>query len=791
MENKISIAVGMSVSSKLWKNKEFTWPELVRKLSEGIQTGETLSEYMGSTKEERLAIKDVGGYVGGYLRKGRRHPQNVMFRQLVTLDIDFAHEYFWDDFQLQYDCAAVLHATHTHSKASPRFRLIIPLDREVSPDEYVAISRKIAGNLGIELFDNTTFETNRLMFWPSHPIDVPYYFEKQSGKWLSADEVLDSYIDWTDSSLWPTSEKKLLEVKEGVEKQEDPEIKKGIIGAFCRTYSISEGIERFLSEEYSKTDKEDRYTYTKGSTSSGLVVYEDKFAYSHHGTDPCGGKLCNIFDLVRIHKFGHLDSDKNNKASYEKMKDLVLEDSKSKKTLAFENIKDAKYEFEVNNDPENVEQEDLEWMKELEVNTRGKYQSSAINLNLIMRNDPRMKKVFRYNIFDGRKYVFGNLPWRKIDKPEPLRDVDFSGLRNYIESIYGISSSMKVEDSLELEFERNKFHPIRDYIRNLKWDGIKRIDSVLIEYFGAEDTVFTREAFRKFMVGSVARVFKPGIKFDLVLTLISKTQGTGKSSFFKAIGKDWFSDTFLTVQGKEAFEQLQGAWIIEMAELSGLRKAEVEAIKHYISKQEDSFRKAYGRIVEIHPRQCTFVATTNQSMFLRDPSGNRRFMPVDIHEVKLLDNKKLFDLITKGKEEIDQFWAEAYHLYKNKEPLYLSNEAEKLSEIEQYSHVETDSREGIIREYLERKFPEDWDSMDIMERKMYLEDPLSEEGTVKKDFVCIAEIWCEALGNKKENMNRYKTREINDIMRGIRDWDSSNSTKRFKIYGIQKFYFRK
>jgi putative DNA primase/helicase len=341
-----------------------------------------------------------------------------------------------------------------------------------------------------------------------------------------------------------------------------------------------------------------------------------------------------------------------------------------------------------------------------------------------------------------------------------------------------------------LEFEKNHFHPILDYLRSLEWDKTPRVDRILIDYFGAADNMYTREAIRKMLVGAVARVFDPGVKFDLVLTLVSQEQGTGKSSFLKALGQSWFSDTFITVQGKEAFEQLQGAWLIEMAELSGLRKADIEAIKHFISKQEDMFRPAYARTPETYPRQCVFIATTNESTFLRDPSGNRRFMPVDIHNIKLVDNEKLKSFLG-DKSLIDQIWAEAVYLYRKGEALYLSREAEKIATVQQKLHSETDERRGLIEAYLNRSLPEDWDTMDLYERRAFVEDPLSEKGSIDRVYVCIAEIWCEGLGKNKEDMDRYKTREINDIMRGLDEWEQVNSTRNFRIYGKQKYYARK
>ena len=788
-DGKLDIAVGLSTKTRVWKNKTVRWSKIVKKLTTEHKTNETFAEYNSSSKEDRSKIKDVGGYVGGYLYKGKRSPQNVNYRQLITLDLDYAHLYFWDDFQLEFSNAAVLHATHSHSAKNPRYRLIMPLSREVSADEYVAIARRIAGRLGIELFDNTTFETNRLMFWPSCSSDVEYYSMFQDGEWVNADEILDSYEDWTDTSAWPTSQKNLQEVRDRSKKQEDPETKRGIIGAFCRTYSISEVIAEYLGNVYTASDENDRYTYKKGSTSSGLVVYDDKYAYSHHGTDPSGGKLCNAFDLVRLHKFGYMDSNPDQAPtktkSYKAMEQLVLEDTKVKKTIASENFSDAKYEFAEPADakPKQTE-EDLTWTENLELNTKGEYVSTANNINLILRHDIYFADNFRYNEFDYKIYVFRSFPWRKILKPEPLRDVDLSGIRNYIESIYGIVGQAKIKDALILESERNSYHPIRNYLSDLEWDGKNRLDSFLIDYFGTEDTIYHREAIRVTMTAAVARVFEPGIKYDLMLVLVG-AQGTGKSTFIYKFGRGWSSDTFLTVNGKEAFEQLQGSWLIEMAELAGIRKADVEATKHFISKQEDKFRKAYAEIQETYKRQCVFVGTTNEDSFLRDPTGNRRFMPVDVGA-----RRPTQSIFTIKNATINQIWAEAVHAYRNGQKLTLSEDANIIAKVEQHAHSSVDEKSGIIEKFLYTPLPKGWDDIDLEDRRVFFNDPLVEEGKVERTHVCVAEIWCECLGKPKEDMDRYKTREIHDIMRLMDDWDRSSSTKNFPIYGKQKYYVK-
>lgn len=784
----LSIAVGLSVASKVWKNTKITWSNLVQKLSEPVVTAETYKQFMHATKDEQSKIKDVGGFVGGFLTNGRRDKSNVLYRQLIALDIDFSHENFWWDFTMLFDCAAVIHSTHKSCAEKPRHRLIIPLDREVSQEEYQAIARKVAGDLNIDLFDQSTFDVNRLMFWPSVSSDMEYYFEFQDGPFLEADYILGLYNDWHDTSEWPTASDSCDVIMQAIKKQEDPENKKGIVGLFCRTYTIQEAIAAFLSDVYEPAG-EDRYTYINGSTAAGLIIYDDKFAYSHHGTDPAGGRLCNAFDLVRIHKYGHLDTGKEkneqDKKSFKAMEEFATKDSQTKKHIAEEKLAEAKFEF-----AEEVklseEEQDNSWTSELTVNTKGEYENSANNLNIIFQFDPFLKNAFKLNTFDNKRYVTKTLPWRKIDDVEPLRDVDYSGVRNYIECIYGIVSSQKVDDALALEIEKKKFHPIIKYIKSLQWDGISRINTLLIDYFGAEDNAYTRATIRKMLCAAVTRVFHPGTKFDTALILVGP-QATYKSTFVKKLGKNWFSDTFTTVQGKESFEQIQGAWLVEIAELSGLKKAEVETIKHYISKCEDSFRPAYGRTIETYKRQCVFFGTTNSKDFLRDPTGNRRFLPIDVRPEYA--TKNVAEELTE--EEVDQIWAEAYEMYKQGEPLYLSSEEDMIAKIEQHKHSEQDERKGIIEEYLNAKFPDDWDKMDLYDRRRWLEDPLSKNGTVQKDFVCVAEIWCECLGKEKNDMSRYNTRDINDILRSLPEWEASTSTKNFSIYGKQKYYKRK
>lgn len=785
-DGQVSISTGKSRFETNWKNRKYLWSNLVAKLKNPVITPETYAEYKKMGKPDQDKIKDVGGFVGGSLSGGRRNSLSVSTRQILTLDLDYAPADFFSTLEMLADYACCVYSTHKHSPESPRYRLLIPLDREVTPDEYEAISRRIADEIGIDYFDDTTYQASRLMYWPSVSTDGIYFHNYLDLPFLKADKVLATYTDWTDTSYWPESSRAAGIRKKLAEKQGDPCIKPGLIGAFCRTYTITEAIEKFIPDAYVKCDMPNRYTYTGGSTAAGLVVYEDdKFAYSNHATDPASGKLCNAFDLIRLHKFSDRDSEAGDiettkLPSYKAMIELVQSDEPTKIQLSSEKLENAKIDFEA--------EEGVAWQGRLEYNKRGELENTLNNLLLILNNDENLKSIVFNQLSDGME-IRGEVPWKHPSKF--WRDADDAQLISYVDLAYGTFSARNYEIAVAKVTDDRSYHPIRAFLDDLpEWDGAPRVDTLLIDYLGANDNEYVRAVTRKTLVGAIARVMVPGCKFDTMLVL-NGPQGIGKSTLIAKLGGDWFSDSLhlSDTKDKTAAEKLQGYWILEIGELAGLRKAEVDTLKGFISKQNDIYRASFGRRATPHLRQCVFIGTTNaENGYLRDTTGNRRFWPV---KVPGDGNKKVWEI---AKAEILQIWAEALYYWKSKESLYLDNKLSEMAELEQREAMESDEREGIIREYLEMLLPDNWDNMNVYERRNYINGDEFEigkqEGNIKRERVCIAEIWCECFSKDKGNLKKQDSNEIAAIMAKMKDWKKAEVSLRFKLYGVAKGYIR-
>ena len=824
---ELMISTASSKLSTIWNNTHTTIADLTAQAYDPITVDITHDEYQRLKKTDKDKIKDVGGFVGGHLKGSRRRKGHVLARSLITLDLDNLPP----DTNLPHHLnntlpiAWLAHTTMSHTPQQQRWRIWIWLTRDITPDEYTAIARRIAQDInpGLDWFDPTTFQPERLMFNPSKTKDGHYQVEvSTTTDQLDPDEWLARYTDWTDATTWPgVDPTEVLHQQATGGKVQDPREKPGLIGAFNRTYDIHKAITTFLPGEYKKGTQKNRYTYAHGTSSNGLVVYDAGLhAYSQHATDPASGQMVNAFDLVRLHKFGHLDEDTqdttpvNRLPSYKAMTDLIENDKATKLENARSTINligeifqpiDGKQQAKADKQAaataaagtDDGDNQRYDWLAELATKKDGSYADVLDNWVLILNNDPHLNHI-SYNEHAERLEVQdpGALPWRQL-KPGWTEN-DVAQLRAYISRTYrGLYGPNKMNDGLQATATTRAFHPVRDFFNTLPpWDGTPRVDTLLVDTLGADDTPYVHAVTRKTLVAAVRRTFHPGTKFDHVLTLVGP-QGVGKSTIFAKLGGQWFSDalTITDMRDKTGAEKLLGNLIVEIAELAGLRKMDAETVKGFVSRTDDKYRAAYGRTVESHPRQGIIVGSTNATEgFLRDPTGNRRWWTVNV------TGEGVTPVATLTDEDLQQIWAEAVHYEKAGEKLYLTGEVAEAALEAQAEAVEADDRTGIVAEYLDTPLPRTWDSLPLDARRLYLAtgkvseswdapniawDALEPRHSVSK-----IEIWAECFGRDPDSMRKIDSHEITAIMQQLDEWEDSGKTRRIPIYGKQRIFHR-
>lgn len=799
-DRQITISAAGSRNATRWPAQTLYISDLYDKLRTPLRSVETLTAYLRLNKPQQDSLKDVGGFVGGIVHGGGRRKGNAIDgRDILTLDLDHIPAGGTDDVLRRVDslgCGYVVYSTRKHSPDAPRLRIILPLDRTVTADEYEPIVRMTAKLIGIEMCDPSTFEPSRLMYWPSCCSDSQYVYTYGDKPFLSADGVLGLYSDWHDYTAWPQVPGVQDAHKRLAAKQGDPTQKNGVVGAFCRTYNVYAAMDKFLPGIYEPVDNgSDRYTFTGGSTTGGAVAYDNgNFIFSHHATDPAGGKLCNAFDLVRYHLFADKDdtaqpgTPTNRLPSYTAMCELAVADTGVAALLNRERYEEATKDFTApGGDISTAEAAPGNWMEQLQVSAQtGLPAKSTKNVRIMIENDPLLKGRIKMNTFSNQLLGIAPLPWGARQDTEgefEWGDADDSGIRDYTHEVLKFRSSEVVSDAVLLIAQKNTFDPVANYLRGLQWDGIPRVDRLYIDYFGAEDCSYTRAVTRKALVAAVARAIEPGTKFD-TMTVVQGKQGIGKTTFFSRLGRGWFSNSVGTFEGKEAAELLRGVWIVEIGELEALSRSDVKLVKQFLSKTDDQYRAAYARRTEKHPRHCVFFGTTNNQEYLRDPTGNRRFWPVDTG-VREPDKSVFDDLKT---DEINQIWAEAVVRWQLGEPLILSPELEAEADKRREIHMERDPLRGQIEAFLDKPVPEDWLSWDTVRRNMFWNSGVRDEGRlVSRDRVCALEIWRECLGENR-TLPKADAHRINEILDVLPRWERVSTMRFGANYGTQKGY---
>lgn len=438
------------------------------------------------------------------------------------------------------------------------------------------------------------------------------------------------------------------------------------------------------------------------------------------------------------------------------------------------------------------------WKSKLRISpTTGAYKKSTTNGELILQNDEYLKDMLQYDTFEKVTKLKRLPQWRSNDDTNYYwGDLDTIHVKSYIDKCYNIQFSTDILDEvIEKEAYQHKFHPIKSFIESKKWDGIKRVETLFIDYLGADDTHYNRQVAKKWVMGAVARVYKPGIKFD-TMTVLYGGQGIGKSTVAKKMGNSWYNQSLKSFKGDEALKKVQGSWIVEIEELSAFQSSTIEEIKSFVTAIIDVYRPSYGKRVERHPRQCVFIGTTNNYEFLKDKTGNRRFWPVTTNETKV--TKSPFDELTE--DIVQQIYAEA-KVYFDENPteeiLLLDKEADKVALQMQNEHAEKDALIGEVEDFLERPLPSDYWSRDLVDKRICTHDvidadliklygdgklielPNSKPGAYEwRDKVCALEIW-RVMMQRDDQPQPHNLRKIDDALRNSQYCGDSKKRMRF------------
>lgn len=655
-DRAITISTGESRQSTSWRRQSLSLGDLYDRISRPVRGQERMAVYLKLTKAQQTALKDVGGFVAGALKGPRRKRDAVISRDIVTLDMDSipaGRAYEVIDRVEALGAGYCMYSTRKHRPEAPRLRALIPLDRSVTPEEYEAVSRKIAEHIGLELMDPSTFEPHRLMYWGSCCADGDWVYKYSDRPLIHADRVLGEYDDWHDRKQWPiVPGEPQPEARKG--KLEDPRGKSGPIGAFCRRYSITRAMEEFLPGVYTPAG-EDRYSYAGGSTVGGAIVYDDDtFMYSHHATDPAGGQEVNAFDLVRLHRFADLDDEAKQGTpthrlpSYRAMLDFAMSLPEIAAEVAEEKGRAALEAFEAV-----PEAGDEQALARFLGGLHRRYVTTAVieqllgltGISLRLNEITWQVDVEGYPREWSRANVEGQLPTMLIDMLRPVGAIG--------------ATKQAVCDSLDLIADKNRYNPFAELLRGAQWDGTDR-QKELLEILNVTEPL-SRKLIHKWLIQTVALAMNSDTRptgAEGVLVL-QGPQGVGKTATFRQISPD-FAGGFkegarLDLRDKDTAMHATRCMICELGELDRTTVKDSAGLKAFITQSMDEFRAPYARKAVRRPRRTSFCGTVNPEDYLVDDSGTRRWWTVSVDES--IDLKRLFALDSEWRR---QLWAQCY-----------------------------------------------------------------------------------------------------------------------------------
>lgn len=769
-KTKFDIATSPNRNSRSWDQGTITWGEVVG--------------WLDNPSDE----KEAGNYVFGMLRGKRRLKNTILHRGVIALDADSPSEDFLESLHsVMGDCAYIVHTTFSSTEDNPRYRVLIPLPRNIVPQEYKMAVDVLMERIGEMSFDPGSAQAERYMFKPSVQKGEEFraWVYDESGNMIDVDDLIDSWGGDLEELPQPSVSKN----------KRDPTSLKGTPGVFNKVYDNLEELIDIFELPYDMVS-ENRYRFQGASGAPGMGPIEgsDNLFYSHHSHDPAYGVTCSAFDLVRLHKFSHLDEDCSDKTpinrlpSNSEMLKFAVSDPRvraeaSKAATPFDAVIGDDFREEMEGIADSVDPK--AWLDRLDIDEKTmEFTDSINNIELIAKNDPVLQKVYYNSVFNRMEVLNGNLPWREVTPKENVfTEHDSTEARMHIEKHYhNLRLSVERFDFVMAKvIEYRRWNPVEEYLLSLEWDGVCRLEESLP---GVIPTTYTRMVARKIFTAAVARILDPGVKWDHMLMIYGKG-GLGKSHWIEKMSRGW-SDSLGKIGDKDTVQKMFGTWITVADEGHALRRAGFDQLKEFITQTKDSIRLPYAKNMTSTPRHNVFWGTTNDHSFLLREEGNRRFLVVEA--VNRCDFSEMTD------EYIDQVWAEAVHLYRSGESLVLDDTELKMAEGVRELYTQEDSLTGMIEEYVDTEVPDNWDQMNPLDRMDFLNG-----GGVMADFgdspdlvqhICAIQVWCEVLERRRGDSKPADISRISETLRNMSGWRQAATRLPIRGYGRQVVFER-
>lgn len=761
----LDLSVAPSVSSRRWEAATLTWERLVDRA------------------HNPESVKDCGGYVAGRLKGTARRKGQVAYRSAVTLDADAASETL-PAVVAGLGLRALVHSTYSHTRAHPRYRVIIPImGPGLSEDEYPRVARGLMEALGEAQFDPGSTQPERLMFWPATATPDEYEAVECQGETATAQGLLRDF-----GGLGPTPDHM-------PGSKRDPLGLPGVAGAFNRVYDMARAVETFHLPYDPVEGEPNRWHYTPAESEGGVIVYPDGYVFSNHASDPAYGRALSLFDLVALHVYGGEDRaagvPQSTAPADRPSIQRAMREFAARPEIVTELV--AADFADVDGDEDGAALP--EWVLEFHLHPKtGKPLDDVHNWDLLMRHDPVLRALAR-NEMDLTTVTRRPFPWRAVEagKDDALTNADRAQISAHLQRAYNMPrpAQEQLNGVIDMVAQDNAFHPVVEYLESLEWDGVSRVETYLP---GAPDA-YTRRVARLVAVQAVARALDPGVKVDNCLILTGR-QGLGKSWFVETMARGW-TCTLGPIEGgglRDTVMAMTRSWVTVADEGFAMKKADAEALKQFVTLTHDVIRLPYAREHVKLPRRQVIWGTTNDAVFLRAQEGNRRFLIVEVAEK--LDFGKYSD------EYVNQVWAEAVHIWKTSKAqyglkdnpeLFLSASEEAAAESVRSMATEEDSMTGLIQAYLDTLVPENWVEMSPEERISWLRD--EEQGIVSGthpiDVVCSLEIWEIALQRERGKHSRVDILQITNALKQLPGWfGPMPKPTRLPFYGPQRVFAR-